>query len=146
MSPVRIKWSGEHYYLSAVNPEHGELHSYRIDRIRALAVDRGTWIFAEERDSGFRQFEMFEPQAQKTVIFRIHRKLIDMAVEVLGPGAVFQADKDPDWSRVSADVEISEGFYRWVLQQSGKLEVLAPESVRAEIKKRLKEMLARYSE
>lgn len=146
ISPVRIIWSGEHYYLSAVNPEHGKQHTYRIDRMQNLATDEGMWLSTGESEPEYRQFEMFEPKARKIVTFRIHRDLIDMAVEVLGPTAIFRKDKASDWSVVSAEVEISEGFYRWVLQQGGKLEILQPKVEREEIKERLTDMLGRYSE
>lgn len=146
LRPIQVIFANGHYYLSAINPSGGNRseHKYRIDRMERIKEDRGIWLPIKQGDLSYGQFDMFGREQLMVVRLRIHRTLMDMAVEVLGPGALFCADEDPDWSRVTAEVEISDGFYRWVLRQAGKLEVLAPEEIRQNVREKLQAMLENY--
>lgn len=142
--PIQVMWGEGHYYLLAVNPEHGQKRRYRIDRMKHISEDNSTWFPVDSSEIGYGQFEMFGSIKKQMVTFRVYQSLMDMALEKLGTDVICRPDSEDGWARVSAEVEISDGFYRWVLKQAGKLEVIHPEEVRQKVKTKLTDMLENY--
>lgn len=146
--PIQVVWEHEHYYLVALNPEHADndqQRNYRVDRMANIAFDTGDWKSVDMSSVNYGQFDMFSPQEKQVVNFRIHHSLLDMVYETFGTGIICRLDYDkPDWIIFSAEVELSEGFDRWVLRQTDKIEVLGPPSVRQRIQETLQRALSSY--
>lgn len=146
--PIQVVWENEHYYLVALNPEHPEndqQRNYRVDRITNIAFDTGEWKYIDISHINYGQFDMFSPKEKQMVKFRIHRDLLDMVFETFGTDIMCHPDDDkPDWVAFWAEVELSEGFDRWVLRQTDKIEILSPQPVRLRIQETLQRTLSSY--
>lgn len=146
--PIQVVWEQEHYYLVARNPEHEEndqQRNYRIDRIIHIAFDEGKWQPLHIPCHSYGQFDMFSSNRKSVVTFRIHKALLDMVFETFGTDIICHPDDEkPDWIIFTAETELSEGFDRWVLRQTNKIEVIGPSPVRQHIQQLLQQILANY--
>lgn len=146
--PLQIVWEQEHYYLSALNPAHPEedqRRNYRIDRMANVDFDEGEWKQVDLSHLSYGQFDMFSTKERKVVKFRIHRNLLDMVYETFGTHIICRKDDEKEnWIVFSAEVDMSDGFARWVLRQTNKIEVLAPASVREHILEILNSIISSY--
>ena len=148
--PIQVVWEQEHYYLVAINPEHGEddqQRNYRIDRMRNVTFDTGEWGQVKKLGFSYGQFDMFSAKKKQIVTFRVHQDLLDMVFETFGTNIICHPDNERQkWIVFSAEVELSGGFDRWVLRQTDKIEVLSPMSVRNHIYQLLQDIIASYRE
>ena len=132
--------------MVAINPEHAEndqQRNYRIDRMRNVAFDTGEWKQVNARGFSYGQFDMFSSKEKRIVKFRVHQDLLDMVFETFGTHIIcIPADERLEWIVFYAEVALSGGFERWVLLQTGKIEVLAPPSVRNRIDQPLQNIIA----
>ena len=148
--PIQVVWEQEHYYLVAINPEHGEddqQRNYRIDRMRNVTFDTGEWGQVKKLGFSYGQFDMFSAKEKQIVTFRVHQDLLDMVFETFGTNIICHPDNERQkWIVFSAEVELSGGFDRWVLRQIDKIEVLSPMSVRNHIYQLLQDIIASYRE
>lgn len=148
--PIQVVWEQEHYYLVAINPEHGEddqQRNYRIDRMRNVTFDTGEWGRVKKLGFSYGQFDMFSAKEKQIVTFRVHQDLLDMVFETFGTNIICHPDNErQEWIVFSAEVELSGGFDRWVLRQTDKIEVLSPMSVRNHIYQLLQDIIASYRE
>lgn len=146
--PIKVVWEHEHYYLRALNPEHPEgkqSRTYRVDRMSDIAFDEGEWKKVDLSNLSYGQFDMFTAKERQVVQFRVHRDLLDMVIEKFGTQIICHEDNEKtDWIIFSTEVDISEGFDRWVLRQVNKIEVLAPVSIREHIRELLDSILLSY--
>lgn len=146
--PIQVVWEQEHYYLVALNPEHLEndqQRNYRVDRMINVAFDTGEWKNVSTSHLNYGQFDMFSAKEKQTVKFRIHQTLLDMVFETFGTGIICRPDNgNPEWIVFSAEVELSNGFDRWVLRQTDKIEVLGPPPVRKHIQELLQGIISSY--
>ena len=146
--PIQVVWEQEHYYLIALNLTHSEddqQRNYRIDRMANVDFDEGEWKKVDLSQLTHGQFDMFAPKERRMVKFRIHRTLLDMVYETFGTHIICRVDDEKDdWIIFSAEVDISEGFDRWVLRQTNKIEILAPGSVREHIRDVLNSVISSY--
>ena len=148
--PIQVVWEQEHYYLVAINPEHGEddqQRNYRIDRMRNVTFDTGEWGQVKKLGFSYGQFDMFSAKEKQIVTFRVHQDLLDMVFETFGTNIICHPDNERQkWIVFSAEVELSGGFDRWVLRQTDKIEVLSPMPVRNHIYQLLQDIIASYRE
>ena len=148
--PIEVVWEQERYYLIALNPAHEETdqqRTYRIDRIINIAFDTGIWKPVATPCHSYGQFDMFSSKDKSVVKFRIHQTLLDMVFETFGTDIICRPDyENPDWIIFSAEVDLSEGFDRWVLRQTNKIEILAPLTVRQHIHQLLQQILSNYGD
>lgn len=148
IQPLEVIWSQNHYYLAAFNLEYktGEQRrNYRIDRIQNPVLIKGKRERYDPAALRLGQFDMFSSNHVERVTFRVEQRLWDMVLEQFGFGISRWKDPDKDnWVRFIAEVEISGGFYRWVLKQGPYLEVLNPPEIREGVKQQLRETLRFY--
>lgn len=148
IQPLRIVWADERHYLQALNPEHSiddQQRCYRADRMQNVQVMLQKGIPYDMTKLRFGQFDMFSYDKTARVTFRIQSNLWDMVYEKFQDNLTATEDPDvPGCIRFDTKVELSKGFYRWVLQQGPELEVLAPAAVREEVKHYLQKSLSLY--
>lgn len=150
IQPVRVVWSDARHYLYALNWEHApnnQQRCYRVDRMQNLAVleEKGHPFDMEQLHFG--QFDIFSYEKTQRVWFRIDRDLWDMVLERFHRNITAREDPErPGKICFDTTVALSKGFYRWVLKQGPRIEVLAPASVRAEVRRQLEDALKQYSD
>ena len=90
--------------------------------------------------------DIFVPEVYEDVQLRVKRVLLDDMIEQLGNYAHVREDEtDPEnYILVRARMGISHGLYRWIMKYGAAMEVLAPETLRQEMAKRLHEAYQQY--
>lgn len=132
------------WYLAAWNPARGAEHLYRLDRVASVVV--GTRCFGEHKGPGLERLAgrrlYFASGAERRVELRFSPAAAAEARERWGAAATPQADGSV---RVALDTTPNEFFYGLVLGWGGEAEVLSPADVRAELRRRVEALRARYA-
>ena len=135
VSPYKLLISDGNYYLLACNEQKKkkEIHHYRIDRMRNVSLleeeREGQEIFdaVDIRTYNQRLFGMYGGQ-KKYVTIRFLFLLLDTMVERFGTNAQYQIVDERHYS-VTAEIEVSDQFYGWVLGFGKRTKIVSPPEV-----------------
>jgi predicted DNA-binding transcriptional regulator YafY len=134
VSPHRLTWSNDSYYLLGHSSGRAGESVFRIDRILNLGFAKEPWIPPEE---GFcieefinSSFLMYEGVFQK-VVLQCYVSSMNNVVDKFGFDVETEYDPDTDAEHFIAKVNVcvSPTFYSWVFNYCGKIKILAPEPV-----------------
>ena len=148
VSPWQLAWEGGCYYLIAYQDEKEPvgIRHYRVDKMSGVRVldepRRGKAEFADFDLPAYlkKHFSMYGgPEARVTL--RCAAGLEDAMRERFGASPLFLPEEDGHF-HFDVPICVSEPFYGWVAGFGGKVEITAPEQVRAGMK-RLAEQLAK---
>lgn len=133
-----------HWYLAAWSVEKGAEHLYRLDRV--ASVTTGSRCFGEHRGPALDRMAArrlyFASGTERRVVLRFSPAAAGEARE-RWPGA---AAPRPDGSLdVTLEATPNEHFYGMVLGWGGEAEVRSPADVRAELRRRVEALRARYA-
>lgn len=148
VSPFALTWDDENYYLIAYDSENEQIRHYRVDKMQKIKV------LDERRDGAerFRDFDMAQ-YSKKTfgmfrgkeelVTLRCKNKLASIIIDRFGRETPFYK-VDVEHFEIHERVAISPLFLTWVLNFGADIEIVSPDSVRAEFAQLLRETLAAY--
>ena len=120
VSPYALLINDGNYYLLAVDDRYKKPRTYRIDRMKEVALTgeprTGEEYFKDVdiRTYAQRVFGMYGGK-QQLVTIRFINPLLDTAVERFGTKDAIYAKVDDRHFSVTAQVEISDLFYGWLL-------------------------------
>lgn len=149
ISPYRIILNNNHYYVLGYSKERkNELSIYRIDRMRYVMLSKEHFIEIRE------QFDM-EETIKKMMNMYSHSKSIDLTIEfhhsiLREVISKFSLDieverKQLNWYQSTIkDVQLSDGLIGWIMMLQSHIKVIAPYTLREEIKIRLDKMKEMY--
>ena len=145
VSPAALTWNEENYYLIAYSQERGAITHFRVDRMS------GVKKLDEQRDpaaAGFKLaeysrkvFGMFGGE-ESDVSLRVNNQIIGAIVDRFGKDIIMIPDGDEHFT-VSVRVAISPIFCGWLFQFGELCQVLSPQSLIDELKRRAEELLLR---
>lgn len=132
------------WYLAAWSVEKGAEHLYRLDRVASVVL--GTRCFGDHRGPGLERLSArrlyFASGRERRVVLRFSPAAAADARE-RWPGT---ASPQPDGSvRVTLETTPNAFFNGLVLGWGGEAEVLSPADVRAELRRRVEALRARYA-
>lgn len=148
ISPFSLMWDDENYYMLGYDSAAKKLKHYRVDKMTEIsALDRcrdGKDEYSDVDMSEYSKqvFGMFTGRVQ-TVRLRFANHLVGAVIDRFGRDIVIVAS-DIERFTVSVDVAVSPQFYAWLFAFGTEVEILSPESVRAEMKNRLRELSEKY--
>ena len=90
-----------------------------------------------------RVFSMFSGEKRRVTI-RFINPLLDTVIDRFGTKEVSYMKDDDRHFTVSADVEVSNQFFSWIVQFGNKAKIVYPVDVAEEMKKFLEKILVRY--
>lgn len=151
ISPYAMVWNEDKYYLVGNYDKYDNLSNYRIDRMKHVTVTeesaRPFWEVCPDQSgldtAGYLRstFFMYGGEEQ-TVSFSCEDGLLESMADKFGRLRDLK-EKDGRFT-FAAQVRCSDGFYNWVLRWGGRVVVTAPESVRAEIAKKIRTLADSY--
>jgi predicted DNA-binding transcriptional regulator YafY len=150
-SPYALAWNSDAYYLVCRVGTLMKFTHFRVDRMKDIeTLDEPSLPFSDFygggrldlADYGKRAFSMFEGPVEDVRI-RFKNHLVTAVVDRFGADARISPDGD-EWFALSAALVVSPGLTAWLAHFGGDAEVLSPESAREQVRKTLREMLARY--
>ena len=138
VSPYKLLISDGNYYLLAYNENRKKIYHYRVDRMRKVSLLEDEREGQEEyqkldiRTYSQRLFGMYSGK-KKFVTVRFIPLLLDTMVERFGTNAQYRIVDDRHYA-VTAEVEISDLFYGWLLGFGKRVKIINPPEVVEEFK------------
>ena len=141
-SPYELIWDGDRYYILGWSDSHGEMRTFRVDRIS----DVPTVLHAKavKKPAGFSaagyagaNFRMFAGEI-KEVSLICTNDTMDSMVDCFGE-KVFTEIVDEEHFRLKTELAESHVFYAWVFGFGGKVKIEAPEDTKTAYKKMLED-------
>ena len=148
VSPLALLWDDENYYMLGWDSQAEKIKHYRVDKmseISATGSEREGKKELEKLDlSSYTKtvFGMYSGAKQR-VQLRFANHLVGAVIDRFGRDIVISSS-DIDRFTVSVEVAISPQFFGWLFGFGDDVEVLAPESVRSEMRQRVQQVAAKY--
>ena len=144
ISPAALTWNEENYYLIAYSDERKSITHFRVDRMSNVRK------LTESRHTAAREFKLAEYSKKVFGMFggeeadiklRVNNKLISGVIDRFGKDVIMIPDGSEHFI-IRVRVALSPIFYGWLFQFGDLCEVIEPQSLKNELKKRAKEFLA----
>lgn len=148
VSPGKLLWNNDNYYLMGLDESGGIVKHYRVDKMMDVAVE-------EEKRSGesvFRDFDMGRFSAETFGMFdgketilkiRFSNELVGVVLDRFGKKAVLQRSDDTHFF-LQTHIRVSGQFFGWLTGLGPGAEIVSPEKVRKEYKSFLTKILKTY--
>jgi predicted DNA-binding transcriptional regulator YafY len=148
VSPFALLWDDENYYLLGYDHDKNELRHYRVDKMKDIAQ-------TDEKRQGKADFETVDMSAYSQKVFgmfsgreelvklRFAEHLVGTVIDRFGKDVMVIAD-GKGYFTVTLSLVVSPQFYGWLFGYGNEVEVLAPESVRCEVKSLASKVAAMY--
>ena len=134
VSPFQLLINDGNYYLLAFDDDSQKMKTYRVDRMKNVSFTGEPREGQEEFDKidlktyTQRVFSMYGGE-KKRVTLRFINPLLDTAIERFGTKDVIYSKIDDTHFSVTAQVEISNQFFGWILGFGNRVKLLAPDDV-----------------
>lgn len=149
ISPFSLMWDDENYYMLGFDAAADRLKHYRVDKMTEISSTDSPRCGKEHfegislADYSKKVFGMFTG-AEQTVRLRFEESLVGAVIDRFGLDTPIIPCGDGHFT-VSVDVAVSPRFFAWVFGFGDGVEILSPESVRADFASRLSALASAYS-
>ena len=149
VSPFQLLINDGNYYLLAYDDYARDIRTYRVDRMKNVSytgIPRdGQEAFDKIDLKSYTQrvFSMYGGE-KKRVTLRFINPLLDTAIERFGTKDVVYTKVDETHFSVTAQVEISNQFFGWILGFGNKVKLLSPDDVTDQFKAYLDKIRGMY--
>ena len=147
VSPYQLLINDGNYYLLAYDRK--KIRTYRVDRMKGVSFTREPREGQEEFDKidvhtyAQRVFSMYSGK-KKRVTIRFINMLLDVAVERFGTKDAQYSAVDDKHFTVTAEVEISDLFFGWLLSFGRRVKILYPSDVLEDFRAYIEKMRDMY--
>lgn len=145
LSPYKLLWCGDYYYVLGYSEKQGKVISFRVDRIATIPEIQSKDILP--MPDGFdienytkEVFFMFSGEKVQADL-RCDNSLMKTMVDRFGEDVTTLA-YDMTSFRIQTEVSASPTFFGWLFGFGGKVQILAPKS----LKEQYREMLFKANE
>ncbi len=134
ISPWRLTWNDENYYLIAFDSESGIIKHYRVDKMDRLEI-------LDEKREGKEHFKAFDLAAYTNrafgmfggdgtmVTLSIKDEMIGILIDRFGKDISVKPSKKKGWTDVRVEVAVSDQFFGWIFGLGTNVKITAPASV-----------------
>lgn len=149
VSPWKLTWDDENYYLMAFDKEANVIKHYRVDKMLDIALtqeERAGKEFFEKIDMAAyakKTFGMFAGE-EKTVRLLCQNSMIGVIVDEFGTEVSIRKE-DAEHVVARMDVAVSPQFFGWLAGLGDRVEIVAPVDVRDEYASYLTNIICRYN-
>ena len=145
LSPYKLLWCGDYYYVLGYSEKKSKVINFRVDRIASKPeiLDKDIIPMPDDFDiENYTKEVFFMFSGEKVLVdLRCDNSLMKTMVDRFGEDVTTLA-YDMTSFRVQTEVSASPTFFGWVFGFNGKVQILAPESV----KEQYKQMIAQADE
>lgn len=130
---IALVYNNDRYYLTCYNPTADKNYNYRLDRIEKVEIleekiSKNAVIRSRSVAKYTAQvFKMYGGEAEK-ITLQFDSQMIDYIYEKFGLDTKIRSCGD-DQFIAKVELQLSPTFYAWVFQFTGKMRIIAPESV-----------------
>ena len=148
VSPWKLTWDDENYYLMAYDEAADVIKHYRVDKMLDVAVTEIERLGKERFEKidmasyAKKTFGMFAGE-EKTIRLRCDKSMIGVMVDDFGTEVAIRTE---DESHVIArmEVAVSPQFFGWLAGLGERVEIIAPEDVREAYTSYLENIISHY--
>ena len=150
VSPGKLLWKNENYYLLGLDELSGVVKHYRVDKMRQVEIEgrkrNGETIFRDFDLGKFSSgtFGMFGGK-EISLKIKFDNGLIGVILDRFGQKAVILPADDSHFI-LQAHIHVSGQFYGWLAGLGAEAEIIGPEKVRREYVDFLKKTLRKYED
>lgn len=145
LSPYKLLWSGDYYYVIGYSEKKGKVINFRVDRIAATPMILTEQALPMPNDFDLENFtkEVFFMYSGNEVVvdLRCDNSLMKTMIDRFGEDVKTLA-YDMTSFRLITEVSASPTFFGWVFGFGGKVQILAPQ----ELKKQYHKMILQASQ
>lgn len=145
LSPYKLLWCGDYYYVLGYSEKKSKVINFRVDRIASKPeiLDKDIIPMPDDFDiENYTKEVFFMFSGEKVLVdLRCDNSLMKTMVDRFGEDVTTLA-YDMTSFRVQTEVSASPTFFGWVFDFNGKVQILAPES----LKEQYKQMLTKATE
>lgn len=145
LSPYKLLWCGDYYYVLGYSEKQRKVINFRVDRIvlRPDILAKDIIPMPDDFDiENYTKEVFFMFSGEKVLVdLRCDNSLMKTMVDRFGEDVTTLA-YDMTSFRVQTEVSASPTFFGWVFGFNGKVQILAPESV----KEQYRQMIAKADE
>lgn len=142
IEPHQLLLKGNHWYVLGYCMEKQDFRLFKLSRISNLNTLEDTFV-PREFHKPLSEFTDTMSQRQQDILLRIHKSIMDRALEYCSYDHFTQDSSD--FYFVKFPFIDDEYGYSIILSLGDKCECLAPENIRAEIRRRVLQLSAMYS-
>lgn len=148
ISPWKMIWKDENYYLVGLDEKSGIVKHYRVDKMLKIVVEKeprnGAGIFRDFDAARFAAgtFGMFGGR-EESVCLEFENRLVGVMIDRFGKEVMILA-RDREHSAIKVRVHVSSQFFGWLAGLGTGVTVRGPENVRREYRSFLKKALENY--
>lgn len=149
VSPWKLTWDDENYYLMAFDEIAGVIKHYRVDKMLDVSlmeeVRSGKEVFEAIDMAAYskKTFGMFAGE-EKTVRLLCDNSMIGVIVDEFGTEVAIRKE-DEEHIMARMDVAVSPQFFGWLAGLGDRVEIIAPADVREEYKAYLTKIISCYN-
>ncbi len=145
VSPYALIWTDDHYYLVCNNEKYDNLMHLRLDRMKSVNdTDEPSRPFSEcsdykERfntaDYVLKTFNMFGGEITE-ITLRCSEEILEQVIDRFSD-KIHIIERENGKFAFRTKAMVSEGLIGWIMQFAEKMEVVAPEEIRRQIKEKI---------
>ncbi len=147
LSPFHLIWNEENYYLIGVEEKSGERRHFRVDKMIGLKEDEASRS-SEELFRDFdpalyekKTFGMFNGTEESVTLF-VSDSIVGVFYDWFGQDLVTRSAEGG--METTVRVLVSPRFFAWLLGFGDHVKILAPDSVKEEYCRLMKNVLSQY--
>ena len=148
VSPWKLIWKNENYYLLGMDEKSEIVKHYRVDKIKHLNIEKAK----RNGESIFQNFDMEKFSAgtfgmfggkEQTVKLSVHNKLAGVIIDRFGKD-VMMIPADEEHFNVNVDVRVSRQFLGWVFSLGSDIQIVGPDDVVEQMRKEIARSVEQY--
>ena len=134
ISPWRLTWNDDNYYLIAFDSEAGKIKHYRVDKMEKIGI-------LDERREGKEHFKAFDLAAYTNrafgmfggegtmVTLSVKDEMVGVLIDRFGKNITMKSAKKKGWTDARVEVAVSDQFFGWIFGLGTGVKITAPASV-----------------
>ena len=143
LSPYTLFWNEDFYYVIGWSEKHGNISSFRVDRMVNVAVSKTAAIEPpvdwDPEEYCQKIFEMYRGDTVR-VTLECENDLMKYVIDHFGED-VHTRITDDEHFVVTTDVSVSPNFYSWIFRFAGKMRIISPSALREEYREMAQKVL-----
>ncbi len=149
VSPWRLTWDDENYYLMAFDEKANEIRFYRVDKIVDISLMEDARVGKEAFEKmdiaefSKKTFGMFAGE-EKTVRLLCENGLAGVIVDTFGPDVAIRKE-DETHIVARMNIIVSKQFFGWVTGLGNGVKIIGPDDVCKDYKAYIKNILSQYN-